>query len=300
MHELIAPFREYLESSRFAASIIGNCIDQLPVVYKNLQVERLNDIDVNAVKRAEKMNLWRITPTGIERCESKNTDYLLTLKYFLKYLEASGYAVAPQINENIQLPSNFNITPGGLTDKETSSLRKFLVFNVGSNRERRDTALMFLLLTTDISLTEALAIRVSAKAGKTLPCGDFGEDESGIFVNIVGKGKAVRRIYLATETLHFLNFYLENRKYQNRILFLSDARRKGPGRLSERAAETIVHRVLSAAGISCEKGNAIELLRISAARQSAVAPARNRRILVLSDNRSEKTDRSAQLKLRVA
>ena len=279
MHELIAPFREYLESSRFAASIIGNCIDQLPVVYKNLQVERLNDIDVNAVKRAEKMNLWRITPTGIERCESKNTDYLLTLKYFLKYLEASGYAVAPQINENIQLPSNFNITPGGLTDKETSSLRKFLVFNVGSNRERRDTALMFLLLTTDISLTEALAIRVSAKAGKTLPCGDFGEDESGIFVNIVGKGKAVRRIYLATETLHFLNFYLENRSQSSAFLFCKASGKTASSPITTKSAQKILSEILQQCDIEVEQEQLLSVLRQTAKlleekmRKTAVKPA---------------------------
>ena len=279
MHELIAPFREYLESSRFAASIIGNCIDQLPVVYKNLQVERLNDIDVNAVKRAEKMNLWRITPTGIERCESKNTDYLLTLKYFLKYLEASGYAVAPQINENIQLPSNFNITPGGLTDKETSSLRKFLVFNVGSNRERRDTALMFLLLTTDISLTEALAIRVSAKAGKTLPCGDFGEDESGIFVNIVGKGKAVRRIYLATETLHFLNFYLENRSQSSAFLFCKASGKTASSPITTKSAQKIVSEILQQCDIEVEQEQLFSVLRQTAKlleekmRKTAAKPA---------------------------
>ncbi|MCB0265451.1 MAG: hypothetical protein KDH95_16730 [Calditrichaeota bacterium] len=279
MHELIAPFREYLESSRFAASIIGNCIDQLPVVYKNLQVERLNDIDVNAVKRAEKMNLWRITPTGIERCESKNTDYLLTLKYFLKYLEASGYAVAPQINENIQLPSNFNITPGGLTDKETSSLRKFLVFNVGSNRERRDTALMFLLLTTDISLTEALAIRVSAKAGKTLPCGDFGEDESGIFVNIVGKGKAVRRIYLATETLHFLNFYLENRSQSSAFLFCKASGKTASSPITTKSAQKILSEILQQCDIEVEQEQLLSVLRQTAKlleekmRKTAAKPA---------------------------
>ncbi|MCB0285410.1 MAG: hypothetical protein KDE57_02055 [Calditrichaeota bacterium] len=279
MHELIAPFREYLESSRFAASIIGNCIDQLPVVYKNLQVERLNDIDVNAVKRAEKMNLWRITPTGIERCESKNTDYLLTLKYFLKYLEASGYAVAPQINENIQLPSNFNITPGGLTDKETSSLRKFLVFNVGSNRERRDTALMFLLLTTDISLTEALAIRVSAKAGKTLPCGDFGEDESGIFVNIVGKGKAVRRIYLATETLHFLNFYLENRNQSSAFLFCKASGKTANSPITTKSAQKILSEILQQCDIEVEQEQLLSVLRQTAKlleekmRKTAAKPA---------------------------
>ncbi|MCB9069595.1 MAG: hypothetical protein H6629_17555 [Calditrichae bacterium] len=279
MHELIAPFREYLESSRFAASIIGNCIDQLPVVYKNLQVERLNDIDVNAVKRAEKMNLWRITPTGIERCESKNTDYLLTLKYFLKYLEASGYAVAPQINENIQLPSNFNITPGGLTDKETSSLRKFLVFNVGSNRERRDTALMFLLLTTDISLTEALAIRVSAKAGKTLPCGDFGEDESGIFVNIVGKGKAVRRIYLATETLHFLNFYLENRNQSSAFLFCKASGKTANSPITTKSAQKILSEILQQCDIEVEQEQLFSVLRQTAKlleekmRKTAAKPA---------------------------
>ena len=279
MHELIAPFREYLESSRFAASLIGNCIDQLPVVYKNLQVERLNDIDVNAVKRAEKMNLWRITPTGIERCESKNTDYLLTLKYFLKYLEASGYAVAPQINENIQLPSNFNITPGGLTDKETSSLRKFLVFNVGSNRERRDTALMFLLLTTDISLTEALAIRVSAKAGKTLPCGDFGEDESGIFVNIVGKGKAVRRIYLATETLHFLNFYLENRSQSSAFLFCKASGKTASSPITTKSAQKILSEILQQCDIEVEQEQLLSVLRQTAKlleekmRKTAAKPA---------------------------
>ena len=279
MHELIAPFREYLESSRFAASIIGNCIDQLPVVYKNLQVERLNDIDVNTVKRAEKMNLWRITPTGIERCESKNTDYLLTLKYFLKYLEASGYAVAPQINENIQLPSNFNITPGGLTDKETSSLRKFLVFNVGSNRERRDTALMFLLLTTDISLTEALAIRVSAKAGKTLPCGDFGEDESGIFVNIVGKGKAVRRIYLATETLHFLNFYLENRNQSSAFLFCKASGKTANSPITTKSAQKILSEILQQCDIEVEQEQLLSVLRQTAKlleekmRKTAAKPA---------------------------
>ncbi|MEZ4746571.1 MAG: hypothetical protein R3C41_10890 [Calditrichia bacterium] len=279
MHELIAPFREYLESSRFAASIIGNCIDQLPVVYKNLQVERLNDIDVNTVKRAEKMNLWRITPTGIERCESKDTDYLLTLKYFLKYLEASGYAVAPQINENIQLPSNFNITPGGLTDKETSSLRKFLVFNVGSNRERRDTALMFLLLTTDISLTEALAIRVSAKAGKTLPCGDFGEDESGIFVNIVGKGKAVRRIYLATETLHFLNFYLENRSQSSAFLFCKASGKTASSPITTKSAQKILSEILQQCDIEVEQEQLLSVLRQTAKlleekmRKTAAKPA---------------------------
>lgn len=264
MHELIAPFREYLESSRFAASLIGNCIDQLPVVYKNLQVEHLNDIDLNVVKRAEKMNLWRITPTGIERCESKNTDYLLTLKYFLKYLEASGYAVAPQINENIELPSNFNITPGGLTDKEMDRLRKFLVFNVGSNRERRDTALMFLLLTTDISLTEALAIRVSAKAGKTLPCGDFGEDETGIFVNIVGKGKAIRRIYLATETLHFLNFYLENRNQSSAFLFCKASGKTASIAITAKSAQKIVGEILQKCDIEVEQEQLFSVLRQTA------------------------------------
>ncbi|MCB0298496.1 MAG: hypothetical protein KDE52_00485, partial [Calditrichaeota bacterium] len=246
---------------------------------KNLQVERLNDIDVNAVKRAEKMKLWRITPTGIERCESKNTDYLLTLKYFLKYLEASGYAVAPQINENIQLPSNFNITPGGLTDKETSSLRKFLVFNVGSNRERRDTALMFLLLTTDISLTEALAIRVSAKAGKTLPCGDFGEDESGIFVNIVGKGKAVRRIYLATETLHFLNFYLENRSQSSAFLFCKASGKTASSPITTKSAQKILSEILQQCDIEVEQEQLLSVLRQTAKlleekmRKTAVKPA---------------------------
>ena len=306
MFGVIRGFKTYLEKQlRLPEPEVVEYLGYVPIFVDHLEVTDVRQITGNRVQNAWKNRRWELTEDGIKVNEVAENGYLKSFKSFLEYLEMNELISETGLSEIIRLTEKRTNGMRKLSATELRQLREYLVFNVSNDTQRRETALVFFLLATGCSATAALSLNVH-ESGKILPVIEAGK--SGHFcwvedvcrLNFTDASGDVQDIEIPQEVLHFLNFYLENRKYQNRILFLSDARRKGPGRLSERAAETIVYRVLSAAGISCEKGNAIELLRISAARQSAVAPARNRRILVLSDNRSEKTDRSAQLKLRVA
>jgi site-specific recombinase XerD len=286
MFEVIREYKSYLETHcRLPQDTVVNYLGNLPIIFDNLKINSLNDINAGKVASAWKVNRWEPINKGIQVSEGAQSGYLRAFKEFLCYLEERGYLGEPGVSQIINLPENQKKKLKGLSEAEGQKLREFLLFNVKNDSQRRETALMFILLSTGCELSEALALSVHGDGliyteAERQPSGDFTVKEGVVFVGIRGIDGSDRTVKLSSEVAAFLNFYLENRKIKNPILFLSDARSHKPQRLSESAAQKIVERVFEKAGIAVRKGEALQVLRCTALENGLIKES-NRQIISL-------------------
>lgn len=282
MYQLIEPYRHYLESNcRYASETISDCLGTLPRIFQNLEIQQVQQIDPRRVSRALRHSRWEITPDGIQRVEKEPAGYLLALKEFLQYLERSGFPVPEGISELVALPADARPKLGGLTGEEQARLREFLIFNVRNDRQRRDTALLFLLMGTDCALSEALALQVHAdgviyNGAVSKVSGDFLVRDQQYYVRIKSARNVYREVLVPEEAIHFINFYLENRKHRSSALFINDSGKNPLGRISEASAGRFIGKACQAAGIDLPAAQLPDILRntaIRAAGQSQQLPA---------------------------
>lgn len=272
MYQLIEPYRHYLETNcRYASETISDCLGTLPRIFQNLEIQQVQQIDPRRISRALRHSRWEITPDGIQRVEKEPAGYLLALKEFLQYLERSGFPVPEGISELVTLPRDARPKLGGLTGEEQARLREFLIFNVKNDRQRRDTALLFLLMGTDCSLAEALALKVHPdgiiySGAVARVSGDFLVRDQQYYVRIKSARHVYREVRVPEEAIHFINFYLENRKNRSSVLFINDSGKNPLGRISEASAGRFIGKACQAAGIDLPAGQLPDILRNTAIR----------------------------------
>jgi len=279
MYEVIKGYKRYLENDcRFTRDTVIHYVETLPAIFSSLEINSLQDIDSRKVSHAWRFGRWEPIQKGIQLSESAQAGYLLALKEFLRYLEDRGYCPEDGISEIIRIPETPPARLKGLNPGEQRQLRDFLIFNVSNDLQRKETALIFLLLATGVRLNDALSLSVGFNglisthktAGKA---GDFDIEGEKVYLNLRGFDPGESRILLPSEALHYLNFYLENRNVKSTILFLNNARVIKPGRLTPEVAINLIERVLRKAGIAIRRGQAIDILRYTANENRAAMEA---------------------------
>lgn len=286
MFDVIRDYKSYLETNcRLPQEAVVNHLGNLPIIFDNLNITSLTDIDAGKVSSAWKVSRWESTSEGIQISEPAQSGYLLALKEFLLFLEEKGHLTGKTISEIINLPENNRKKLRGLNQQERAKLREYLLFNVKNDTQRRETALMFILLSTGCSLSEALALTVSGEGviyteKERQPSGNFEVAEDRLYVTIRGVDGTDRKVRLSAEVGAFMNFYLENRKQVSRILFLSSGRSNKPKAMTEASAQKIVERVFEKAGIPMRKGEALNVLRCTAL-EDGLIKENNRQIISL-------------------
>ncbi len=286
MFEVIREYKNYLETNcRLPQDTVVNYLGNLPIIFDNLKINSLTDIDARKVSSVWKFNRWESTSDGIQISEQAQSGYLIALKEFLRYLEEKGYFSDQSISEIINLPENRKKKLKGLNESEHHKLREYLLFNVKNDTQRRETALMFILLAAGCNLSETLSLRVHHDGviyydDANQPSGDFRVENNRLYVTVRGVDGSDRKVKLSQQVAAFLNFYLENRKQKSRILFLSNARSNTPKRMAETSAQKIVERVFEEAGIPVRKGEVLNVLRCTAL-ESGLIKETNRQIVPL-------------------
>lgn len=286
MFEVIREYKNYLETNcRLPQDTVVNYLGNLPIIFDNLKINSLTDIDARKVSSVWKFNRWESTSDGIQISEQAQSGYLIALKEFLRYLEEKGYLSDQSISEIINLPENRKKKLKGLNESEHHKLREYLLFNVKNDTQRRETALMFILLAAGCNLSETLSLRVHHDGviyydDANQPSGDFRVENNRLYVTVRGVDGSDRKVKLSQQVAAFLNFYLENRKQKSRILFLSNARSNAPKRMAETSAQKIVERVFEKAGIPVRKGEVLNVLRCTAL-ESGLIKETNRQIVPL-------------------
>ncbi len=288
MYNIIRDFKTYLEREcRFNQDLVVNYLGNLPIIFDHLGINTITDINPQNVASVWRQKRWESTGDGIRISDRNESGYLTALKMFLLYLEEKGRLRAKGLSEIIRVPEARTMRLRGLSKAEQKRLREFLVYNVRNDTQRRETALLLFLLETGCALSDALALNVHSDgciltANGDVPSGSFYSQNGEVIVKIKNEDGDNDDIKISPETIHFLNFYLENRKYHNAILFLSDARRNRPSRLSEKTAEKIIERVFKKAGIPTRKGTALQILRCTAIENGIRSSRRNRQIISLN------------------
>ena len=288
MYNVIREFKIYLENEcRFNQDLIVNYLGNLPIIFDHLGINTITDINPQNVASVWRQKRWENTGDGIRISDRNESGYLTALKMFLRYLEEKGRLRAKGLSEIIRVPEARTVRLRGLSRAEQKKLREFLLYNVRNDTQRRETALLLFLLETGCALSDALALNVHSDGYILTARGDeqsgsfyakFGE----IFAKIKNEDGDIQDMKVSPEAIHFLNFYLENRKYHNAILFLSDARRNLPSRLSEKKGEKIIERVFEKAGTPTRKGTALQILRCTAIENGIRSSRRNRQIISLN------------------
>lgn len=290
MFDIIRGYKSYLEREcRFPQDAVIHYLGNLPIILDNLNINTLQDINVQKVLDAWRLKRWEITDDGIQVSEKAQNGYLSTLKEFLAYLEKSGRLQRQGLADIIRIPEARTQKIRGLSNQEIGQLKAFLRFNVDNNSQRRETALTWFLLQTGCSISEAMALNVHS-TGRILiephlgRSGNFWLDSGRVNVTYASEEGEEISTVLEDELVHYLNFYLENRKYVSPILFLSDARRNIPSRLKAQTAERIIERLFQKAGIPVKNGCVAEILRATATEQGISKDRRNRQILSLHES----------------
>ncbi|NIT58010.1 MAG: hypothetical protein GWN00_17820, partial [Aliifodinibius sp.] len=283
MQHIVQDYKSYLETDcRYPYDTVRNYLATLPSIFHNLQISSVRDINVQKVAHAWKYSRWKPIHKGIQLSDANQDGYLPALKEFLKYLEDNGYPVQRGISDIIRVTGPQNLKLKGLASAEQKKLKDFLVFHVNSDIQRRDTVLAWLLMETGCTVNEALALNVHTDGiiyydPQHSYSGDFEVIDGQVFVHIRGIGKQSRKLLLSPQMATFLNFYLENRSQRSSILFVNNNSITGgsksgngrPGkhiakRLTPSAAENIIEKIFTKAGIKVRPGRMTEVLRYTA------------------------------------
>ncbi len=293
MYNIIREFKNYLENEcRFSQDLIVNYLGNLPIIFDHLNVTTISDINSQRVSTIWQQKRWESTGDGIRISERMESGYLSALKVFLRYLEEKGRLRSNGLSEIIKVPESRTIRLRGLSKLEQKKLHEFLIYNVRNDTQRRETALLLLLLAIGCPLSEALALNVHPEGyiittKGDVQSGNFYTQKGRTFVNVKNEDGDFQQVKISSEVTHYLNFYLENRKYHNAILFLSDARRNLPSRLTEKTAEKIIERVFEKAEIPTRKGTALQILHFTALENGIRSSRKNRLVISLNADKAK-------------
>lgn len=297
MFNLMREYKSYLEKNcRYTQDTVVNYLGNLTVMFDNLQIQSLGDIDSYKVSTAWRTARWQNIDQGIEVSEKAENGYLSAFKEFLRYIEDRGYLGNEVISEIIRIPEKTPEKLRGLNKAEYQRLNTFLPYHVSNDTQRKETALVSLILSTGCSITEALSLMVHPSGvidleTEDIVSGDFKMENEKINVYFGGIDNPEWQTTIPYGTAVLINFYLENRVHRNSIMFLNSAKKHSPVRLSEAAAERMVEKVLRKAEIETKKGLGVEILRQTAWANGLgnKAASRTRRIISLQSDENHQS-----------
>jgi site-specific recombinase XerD len=161
--------------------------------------------------------------------------HLIALRGFLKYLHETGI---PSFDpKKITLAKTFSSVHEGLSVSEIEMLLRATSGN--DIKSVRDNALLHLLFSTGLRVSEVCALNAS-------------QDFSKSIISIVGKGGVFREVVLSFEAKDALQTYLKMRIDAGEALFVNNGKRtscEGETRLSARSVQRIVKFYATKAGI---------------------------------------------------
>lgn len=179
------------------------------------------------------------TPHGSRTALKYNTQnyHLTALRRFLTYLRKQH--VSSLEPEKVKLTPVHTSPVQGLSLSETHSL---LQASQGrDNKSLRDRAILLLLSSTGVRVSELCALNVSSFSGDELV--------------VQGTGARVRSILLSPDTKEALHAYLEARSDTSDALFVNNGKRvssDGDLRLCARQVQRIVKQCATQVGLECE------------------------------------------------
>ena len=290
MFEMIRQYKAYLESDcRFAPETVVDLMGQLPAIIDKLAVDDPRQIKANTVAREWRNSRWEQTEDGIRLAEGRNQVYLQALKEFLQYLEDRNMVAEKGIAGIINLPGQVSLNTRGLREAETEQLLSFLRFHLNNENQRRDTALIYLLMYSGCHLDNLLNLRVGNDGNldfsRGIQCGDFEQDGDQVWVKIRGLGRAGQRVLIHPEALAFLRFYLENRSLKSALLFPVKNRKGIASPMSSATAKRAIERLVVKAGIRIKLERILETVRHTAASLGVMVSEEPRLIVSGSDAR---------------
>ena len=182
------------------------------------------------------------TQSGGNLRKSSQNRYLTALRAFLRYFQHRDVeALAPS---DVTLPKD--ATSRSLTFLPFADVLTMLdVPNVHTLKGLRDRAIMELLFSTGLRVSELVALDVADIAGI-----DDAGDRS-FEISVTGKRNITRTVYISPRAATWLKTYLEFRKDTLPPLFINFASRvKGQKRLTARAIQMMFVKTAALAGIN--------------------------------------------------
>ena len=186
---------------------------------------------------------------------------MIALRSFLRHLEEECRALPYGMHNIIQVEDARPDRLGGLTSDELNRLKLQLIQNISTCNKRRETALIFLLCETGLSLDQLLELRVGRNGMITAEgrSGDFILKSSRFHLRI---GKQL--LPLSNNVIHFINFYLENRRHRTVKLFVKGSGKDAAGNWPVVAALRSLTRFFKQLDISIPKGRLLDVLQATA------------------------------------
>ena len=262
MHDLLMPYVSYLTTDcRYHPKTVANYMNSMTSLMRKLDISNAYQLDANKARQAWRMDRWQMTDHGIQAIESSNNNYALALKTFVKYLKEVGFPVQDGVESTLEQVREEKIPLSGLLPAEQKQLREFLIFHIADDPQRRDTALLFLLMATGMPLEHALTLHVHADGmihGDRIS-GHFepGENDEMI-INYRGLQYTV-----PAEVILFLNFYLENRKQQgcDKLFIRGNGRINATKEMTIKSARKVLDCLFEKAGIGIRSEQITEVLQ---------------------------------------
>ena len=262
MHDLLMPYVSYLTTDcRYHPKTVSKYMNSMTSLMRKLDISNAYQLDANKAQQAWRMDRWQMTDQGIQAVEASDSSYAPALKTFVKYLKEVGFPVQDGVESTLEQVREEKIPLSGLLPAEQKQLREFLLFHISDDVERRDTALLFLLMTTGIPLEHALTLNVHTDGliYSDRSSGHFepAEDDCMI-INYRGLQYTV-----PAEVVLFLNFYLENRKHQqcDKLFIRGNGRVNATKEMTIKAARKVLESLIEQAGIELRSDQISEVLR---------------------------------------
>ncbi|MEL6822524.1 MAG: hypothetical protein AAFP70_12230, partial [Calditrichota bacterium] len=212
MTDFLAAYQTHLETDRrFHPDLVRSYISALPELLQNQRLSSPAELTKEEILRIWQQQRWEETSFGIRARDVSRDRKLIALRSFLRYMEEECRALPNGMHNIIQVEDARPDRLGGLTSDELNRLKLQLIQNISTCNKRRETALIFLLCETGLSLDQLLELRVGRNGMITAEgrSGDFILKSSRFHLRI---GKQL--LPLSNNVIHFINFYLENRRHR--------------------------------------------------------------------------------------
>lgn len=248
MQEFIVPYISFLSGDcRYSPHRVSSYVDTFRDLIEKLNIRNAYQIDVAKVKQACRMDRWETTSHGIQAVELQQGSYAQALRLFIEYLQEVGYPLQDGISDAIKTVDRGPEEIAGLNEQEIDQIKRYLVFNIDKDCNRRDTALLFLMMSVPLTLDQILSLRVGDEGiiAENGVAGHFHSDNGQLTINFRGLLYPV-----SDEAATFISFYLENRTIKNNPnLFIRGTGKTGDQPLTRTIAKKAVLKICSEAAV---------------------------------------------------
>lgn len=228
-------FLEYIEIERGrAVKTIENYDHYLTRYFLQMGIKEVADISEQNIREFRQwLNRQPGTNSGLMKRRTQNY-YMIALRAFLKFLRKREIeCLSPEHIELAKLPERELdlISP-------TELERLFKAARGNSEKELRDTAILEMLFSTGLRVSELCALNNDI-------------DHSQDSFSVRGKGEKVRVVFLSSAAKSAIIAYLKARKDMAEALFVNvPVGKRLPSRLTSRSIERIIKNCAIKAGIT--------------------------------------------------